>query len=202
MKLDELKSQITEIVTICRDVPDEFRARCFEMLLGALLESPKARAPDPPPNRSDKDEREEQSSRRNEDQTPTWLPIPGVVKAFFRKYDLPESLLTEVVMVDGEELHFLKEPGHTNTRKGQNEWALLLALKNALLGKTFTADPEAVRSTAQDKGFYDKANFATNFKKDPYQSWYKGSMVPQGAAQTLSKDGEAALAELLKALTT
>lgn len=201
MKLDELKSQIKEIVTFCKDIPEEFRARCFEMLLGALLESPNQEASNAPLNRPEGNDRAEQSSGRNRNEKPIPPSLPGVVKAFFRKYDLPESLLTEIVMVDGEELHFLREPGHTNTRKGQNEWALLLALKNALLGKTFAADPEAVRSTAQDKGFYDKANFATNFKKDPYQSWYKGSMVPQGAARTLSKDGEAALAELLKTLT-
>jgi hypothetical protein len=200
MNFEELKTQIAEIVSICSGVPEEFRARCFEILLAAAIQQHKRpeRKDDAAHNKAD-DHLDEPD---DEDEKPTPWTIPGHVKAFLRRQELSDGLLEKLVMLDGEELHWLKEPTHKNVRKGQSEWALLLALKSALLGKTaLSVDPEDVRSAAQDKGYYDKGNFAKNFKQDPYQTWYKGEMVPQGAAQTLSKEGEAALAELIKALT-
>ena len=195
MNFEELKAQIAEIVGICKDVPEEFRARCFEILLGAALQQHKK------PERDDAEDKRPDKDSDDNRETQKPLVIPGSVKAFLRRQGLTDDVLEKLVMIDGEEFHWIKEPSHKNARKGQNEWAILLALRNALLGKTLSVDPEDVRSAAQDKGYYDTGNFAKNFKQDPYQTWYKGEMVAQGAAQTLSKEGEAALAELIKTLT-
>lgn len=205
LNFEELKTRIAEIVAICKDVPEEFRGRCFEILMNALLQPQKKRAKEEDDQSLDqtppRDEANEDETDSNHDDNKP-LVIPGHVRAFLRRQNLADTLLQKLVMIDGEELHWLKEPAHNNIRKGQNEWALLLALKNAVMGKaTLSVDPEDVRSAAQDKGFYDKGNFATNFKSEPYKSWYKGEMTSQGTAQTLSKEGEAALAELIKGLT-
>jgi hypothetical protein len=103
-------------------------------------------------------------------------------------------------MMEDDEFHFIKEPSHKNNARGQNEWALLTALKSAIVGEAFTADPEVVRSVVQEKGYYDKGNFAKIFKREPYSKYYKGTMEAQGEAQGLTKEGETALAALIKSL--
>jgi hypothetical protein len=98
-------------------------------------------------------------------------------------------------------VHFIREPAHGKITKGQMEWALLLSLKQAILQNEFSTDPEDLRSICQDKGFYDKANFAATFKRPPYDGYFKQPLQPQGPRQTLSNDGQAALAELIRSLT-
>jgi hypothetical protein len=204
MNLEELKTQITEILGICKDVPEEFRARCFEILLGAAIQQ--HRRSDLPDK--DKEDKREETDRQegttdddeSEKNTASLTELPGNVKAFLRKKALTKDVLEKVIMIEDGELHFIREPNHKNAARGQNEWALLIALKNAVMGGNFTVDPEEVRSTTQDKGFYDKKNFASKFKTEKYAEYYKGKMEPQGAAQGLSQTGETALAELIKAL--
>jgi len=108
--------------------------------------------------------------------------------------------LERILFFEGNEVHFIHEPSHGNLAKGQMEWALLLALKNAVLATEFSTDPEDVRSICQDKGFYDRSNFAATFKRDPYASYFKQPLQPQGGRQTLSNEGLTALGDLVKAL--
>lgn len=109
--------------------------------------------------------------------------------------------LERVLMVEDGEVHFVREPSHGIVAKGQIEWALLLALKQAILENEFSADPEDVRSICQDKGYYDKKNFATNFKKATTASYFKNPLEPQGARQTLTPEGQTALGQLVKRLS-
>ena len=85
--------------------------------------------------------------------------------------------------------------------RGQIEWALLLALKNGIEKNSISVDPEDVRSVCIAKGFYDKKNFATNFKKEGNAKYFSGPMVPQGASQQLSTDGQTELGKLLETLS-
>ncbi len=133
---------------------------------------------------------------------PHSMELPSHVKAFMRRRDISQEQIDALVMLDGDDLHFIKEPSHNEASRGQSEWALLLALKNGILSNTLKADPEEVRSQVQDKGFYDLRNFYTNFKKAKYAAYFKEALEPQGSAQALSQDGEKALAELIRTLTS
>jgi hypothetical protein len=78
----------------------------------------------------------------------------------------------------------------------------LLSLKSGILNNSLKVDPEEVRSMVQEKGFYDSANYATNFKKPKYAALFRAALEPQGESQSLSADGETALAELIKSLAS
>jgi hypothetical protein len=108
--------------------------------------------------------------------------------------------LEKVILFEDGEVHFVREPVHGTVAKGQMEWALLLALKNALLNNEFSTDPEDLRSVCQEKGFYDRANFAAIFRRDPYAAYFRTPLQAQGPRQALSNEGQTALGELLKAL--
>lgn len=191
MNYEKLKKEIKEILEIAASVPEAFREKCFEVLLNHILSGKESKSA-PPPTGKDKEKSKD---------TPN-LELPSHIKALMRRRDISEEQIDSLVMLDGEDLHFIKEPSHNQASKGQNEWALLLALKNGILSNTLKADPEEVRSLVQEKGFYDVANFSANFKKAKYAAYFKEVLEPQGSAQALSQDGEKALADLIKSLTS
>lgn len=191
MDYKQLKDEIKEIVEIAASVPENFREKCFEVLLNHLLSGkhqkvPLVAAP------------EEKASPPGREQI---LALPPHVRAFMRRKGITQEQITAIIMLDEDgSVHFLKEPAHGQVTKGQNEWALLIALKNGILNNALKADPEEVRSIVQEKGFYDPANFAANFKKAKYAELFRAPLEPQGSSQPLSSDGESALADLIKVL--
>jgi len=119
---------------------------------------------------------------------------------FLRRTEVTEEELNRIVLVEGDEVHFVQAPKSKNNAQGQLDWSLLLALKNAILRNVFETDPEEVRSKCIDVGFYDKNNFARNFKKEKFKNLFKGALVPQGNAVALSPNGQDALGELVRSL--
>jgi len=200
MDYKKIKSELQEIVEISKDVPAPFQERCFQLLLERLLEAssiPPKKTPVKEEPVEDVDDEDKTKTKRGEDGA---LKLPGVVKAFMRRQKVQAEEIETVVMIEDGEFHFVREPDHSNVAKGQNDWALLVALKSAIIDSQFTADPETVRSVVQDKGFYDKGNFETYFKRPKYAAFYKGAMEPLGTPQSLAPAGEAALAALIKTL--
>lgn len=192
MSYEKLKKEIKEISDIASSVPEAFRERCFEVLLNHILAEQKETKP--------YDKPKEEGAKGNN--TPK-LNFPSYIQAFMRRTNIAEEQIGLLVMIDEEnDLHFIKEPTHKQISRGQNEWALLLALKNGILHNSLKADPEDVRSLVQDKGYYDTANFSANFKHAKYSKYFKNHLKPQGQAESLSKDGENALAELIISLTS
>ena len=192
MNYEKLKKEIKEISEIAASVPESFREKCFEVLLEHVLSGEKK--PEKPSTHKDK---EEEKTEKEINQT---MDLPSHVKAFMRRREITQDQIEALVMLDGEDLHFIKVPSHNEASRGQNEWALLAALKNGILNNSLKADPEEVRSLVQDKGFYDAKNFSTNFKKAKYKAYFKEALETQGSAQALSQDGEKALADLIKNL--
>ncbi len=189
MDYEKLKDDIKEIGKIAASVPEAFREKCFEVLLVHLVSGQISGADQPPP--------------------PPFVPpgrqrkivLPSHVMAFMRRKGVTQEQIEEIVMLEGDELHFIKEPEHGQAAKGQKDWALLLALKNGILNNSLKADPEEIRSMVQEKGFYDPPNFAANFKKKKYADLFRGPLERHGEAQSISPEGETALATLIKALS-
>lgn len=196
MNYETLKTEVSEIAAIAESVPEAFRQRCFELLLERLLDeaAPRQSPPpaSPPPSVV--------AASNNGTSTAEALPTPAQVRVFMQRTGVTVEQLAAVVTVADGEVHFLREPAPDKVAKGQTQWALLLALKNAISLNAFTVDPEAVRSVCQEKGFYDKGNFAKNFKYEGTAKLFKKPLEPQGEAQGLSTDGFDALAELVKSL--
>ena len=179
MSYENLKKEIKEISVIAASVPEAFREKCFEVLLNHVLAGEESKTP-PKVDKKDIDRHKH----------PVDTALPSHVKAFMRRRDISQEQIDALVMLDGEDLHFIKEPSHNEASRGQNEWALLLALKNGILHNTLKADPEDVRSLVQEKGYYNAANYSTNFKKAKYAAYFKETLEPQGSAQALSQDDE------------
>lgn len=200
MNFENLKKEILEIAEISAKVPESFREKCFEVLLNHLLHTNSKSS-----NNLDKEkplDDEPGSKTTNTDQQESnSLTLPAGLKAFMRRNNVTQAEIETIVMIEDGEFHFIKQPTHANVSKGQNEWALLLALKNSIINSgSLAVDAESVRSLVQDQGFYDKANFAKNFKSSKYAPWYKDSIEAQGSSVNLSSEGESQLAALIKSL--
>lgn len=195
MNFDSLKKEIIEIAEISAKVPESFREKCFEVLLNHLLQSEAkaSKEKNSPEVGVAAIDKEVKSGTHT-------LTLPAALKAFMRRNSVSQEEIEAVVMIADGEFHFVKQPKHQQVSKGQNEWALLLALKNGIVNGSLTVDAEAVRSMVQEQGFYDKGNFAKNFKSPKYASLYKEGLEAQGAAVALSTEGEEQLAALIKSL--
>jgi len=191
MDYKKLKSEIKEIAGIANSVPDSLKEKCFEILLNNLLGDQKPVAENRPPKTP---------GEPTPPTPPSDLPITTQLRVFMTKTKITEEEIKSILMVAEGEVHFIREPAPTKIIKGQKEWALLLALRNCILNNSLLVDPEDVRSVCQDKGFYDTANFAANFKKTNIAKLFKNTMEPQGEPQQLSSDGQEELAKLIRSL--
>lgn len=192
---EQLKDQLEEITRLADAVPERYRDKVFELLLTKLMadETVPPRSPKPPPSDSSQTDGPPPG-----DAGP--FTIPAKLRAIMRRHEVSEAQLRSVVMLEEGQVHFVKEPSNVTNATGQIHWSFLLALQSALTGGELVVDPEAVRSVCQEKGFYDKANFAAVFKRGKNSTYYQSVPVPQGSSVRLSPKGEEELAALIKAL--
>jgi hypothetical protein len=193
MNFQLLQEQIENIVKIADSVPEVYRLKCFEILLNSFLVDQQNISVIP----NHKSVKEEHISQVKEQPS---IPIKTQLRIFMSRTNIEIDLISSILLVADGTVHFIREPANVNIRKGQNQWALLLALRNMILYDTIEVDPEDVRSICKEKGFYDQPNFSKNFHSNPFASYFKSSLEPQGKPQTLTQDGMTALAELIKEL--
>jgi hypothetical protein len=196
MDFKQLKSSINEIADIASSVPEQFRDKCFESLLNALLAGEKPAQKEhggtkEPPQHDDQTKKPVGSST---------VTMNSQLRLLLRKTGVTEEELNKVVFVENGEVNFVQEPHPEKIRDGQLEWSLLMALKSAILRNALEADPEEIRSKCIDAGFYDKANFLGNFKAPKFQPLFKETLVSQGKPVALTPAGQEALGELIKRL--
>jgi len=195
MDYAQLKDSIKEIAEIAASVPEQFRDKCFELLLANLL-SDGGGATD---GKSGKDEHKSPDAGETKPKG-DGVPITTQLRVLMKKTDVTKEEIEKILLFDNGEVHFIKEPQTKGITTGQMEWALLLALKNAIEKNSLTTDPEEVRSVCQDKGYYDKGNFSGVFKQERNTKLFRKALVAQGPAEPLSSDGQDALGELIKRL--
>jgi len=195
MDYAQLKESVKEIAEIAASVPEQFRDKCFELLLTKFLRE-SGGAPD-----GGKDIKED---KLPEDKTPKGdgVPITTQLRVLMKKTDVTKAEIDKILLYDNAEVHFIKEPKTKGVTTGQMEWALLLALKNAIENDSLATDPEELRSVCQDKGYYDKTNFSGVLKQERNAKLFRKALVKQGPAEPLSSDGQDALGELIKRLAT
>ena len=197
---EALKTELAEIVAIVETLPDRYKDRCFDLLLSRLLsEHGEAGVEDVNSGGSDTDAG--LGSRAGDRSDGKMTPLTAKMRAFIKRNGVTEEQLRELAFVEEGEVHFIHEPQVTQNSRGQVQWALLLALKSGLLGGEMEVDPEAVRSICIEKGFYDRANFAKDFRAPRTAALFSSSLEAQGKAVKLSGAGEKKLADLIKSLT-
>jgi hypothetical protein len=201
MEYEDLKREVAEIASIAASVPEQFQEKCFEVLLNRLLGSTEETGT--ATGASGQATRTEEASGAGNgtgDGLREQIPMQSQVRLFVAKTEVTVDQLARVLMMDGGQVHFIREPSPSTLAAGQIEWALLLALKSAIENNRLETDPEAVRSIVQEKGFYDKANFSSHFKKAKNAALFKGPLEPQGVPQGLTPEGIDALGRLVKDL--
>jgi hypothetical protein len=194
----ELRAELREIVELVGSLPDKYREKAFDLLVSHLLADRSRVGSDEKVD----DKHEQQPPPLHRKAEPTnggSFVIPARVKTLLRRHKIGEEQLRNLVMIEGQDVHFVHEPRDVRIATGQIHWSLLLALKSALLGRDFLVDPEAVRSLCQDKGFYDAKNFAANFRNN--SDLFQRLPQPQSEPVRLSTKGEEELADLIRSLT-
>lgn len=199
MNYGKLKQEIKDIADVASSVPETFRERCFEILLENLLAENNTDKPNTPPKPKDE---KGKADPDNDPGKPAGhsIPTPAKVRVFMKRTGVSDEDLQSLFLYEDDELHFIKEPAAEVVSTGQIEWALLIALKNGILGNTMSCDAESVRSICQEKGYYDKKNFSTIFKKPAYAKLFSAPLESQGEAQSLSNDGLDSLGKIVKSL--
>jgi len=190
MNWDVIKSGVEQVVALCESVPERFRDRCFDLLMGALLRekgSPRSLSP------SDEEEREELTDKGGGE-----LKLNAPTRAFMKRHGVTEEQLSQVVMTDEDDVHFVRKPKIANNATGQIDWALLLALKSGLADGEFEVSAQATRAMCDSEGCLDRSNFAKTLRRN--RELFKAEMSGD-APQGLSGDGERKLATLIKALS-
>lgn len=203
MDYEQLKAGVKEIAEIAASVPEQFRDKCFELLLSSLLRDEGNGATEE--EKTDKGKRLD-TSQDDVDKKPKRaqgeIPITTQLRVLMKKTGVTKEEIEKLLLYDNGEVHFINEPHPKGITTGQMEWALLLALKNAILNNSLSTDPEEVRSVCQEKGYYDKANFAGVFKTERNAKLFRKALVKQGPAEPLSSDGQDALGELIKRIAS
>jgi hypothetical protein len=199
---ETLKTELAEIVALVETLPDRYKDRTFEVLLSALLaEQQPGGGGDGDEGGADEADTEKPDGKGDGgDGKGKTTSLTAKMRAFIKRQSVTEEQLRELAFVEDGEVVFIHEPEVTQNSKGQIQWALLLALKSGLLGGEMEVDPEDVRSICIEKGFYDKANFAKNFKAPTTAAMFQSALEPQGKSVKLAAPGEKKLADLIKTL--
>lgn len=193
MDYENLKIQIKEIVEIATGVPENLQVKCFEILMNRLIFS----NPDHfnISGNLGAQHREEANVRTGEDHR-----FSGPMLAFMRHTQITSDDIFSILLIDDGEVHFTSVPKTKKKTQGVADWALLLALTNALLHEKgeLRVDPEKLRTVCKEKGYYNR-NFSDTLKKN-VSPLFGGELEPKGGARKLSHKGEEMLGELIRKL--
>ncbi|MFY9727396.1 MAG: hypothetical protein WB579_11795 [Bryobacteraceae bacterium] len=194
--MDEvLKSEIAEIVSLVRTIPDNLQSRAFEMLLEDFLDSrhrekaPKEKTPGPGQDASQGAETSATSGSVGS------MSLPLRLKAFLKKYELKVEHLDKLFHVEGGVVEPIWSQEEVKHSKAQIEITLMEALKHAMEAGEFIFDAENVRSICEGKKAYDRTNFKANFKNN--SRLFAAFKDDYPAA--LSDEGMRRLAEMVRA---
>ncbi len=178
--------ELQEIVNLANSVPEEYRQKCFELLLSRSLEfgGRQEKGQLPLPASSKQPVRLETSN----------MPID--VKAFFNQHRLDLNLISTLFHIEGTEVRPIYTLSDTTKVKAEINLALLIALETALRSGQFQVEIETLRTRCQEQKCYDMANFMRHIKNN--SRLFKTITTDQPLS--LSVEGKAQLGELLKRL--
>jgi len=182
------ESELKRIVDLAKSVPEEFRQKCFELLLdhalqtreGKPIESKKADTPPAKPAPEEKGK----------------FQIPIDVRAFLTQYGLDQSLLWKLFHAEGTEVRPIYTLKSHKKARAQIEHALMMCLESAMRSGKFVVSLDDLRARCTDHKCYDAPNFMRNLK-----AWTKlFKKVETDQPLVLTADGKSELAELIETL--
>lgn len=181
--------KLQEIVDLTKSVPEEYRQKCFELLLNFALEEIKASLSKNSPVVQPQLEPISPASF-----DPKTYVIPIDVRAFLSQYRLDESILWKCFFVEGNEVRPIYRVNATKKATAQVQYALMMALETALSSGQFQVNMEDLRVRCQEQKSYDQDNFARHIKNNA--SLFKS--IENDQPLVLSPDGKSELADLME----
>ena len=181
----ELFTLINQIIEFCDKIPQTYRNSCFEILLKAKLQE------------SNKELFQKKLSYKIDSppKVNTTFKIPIDVSAFLSQYNLDESVIRKIFVIDGQEIRAKFQILTIVKSKAQMQVALLLALENTLKNhpSKFEFSAEDVRKRCHEHAVYDSPNFKTHFRNNSklFKSLTNFEKI------SLSSDGKSELAEII-----
>jgi hypothetical protein len=181
--------ELKKIVEFANSVPEEYRQKCFELLLSDALNSKQ-----PSPTVSATINPNAAVSASQKALKPFILPID--VKAFLSQYGLDESILWNFFIIENDDIRPIYTLQATKKATVEIQHALMLTLENALMKGQFQTDYEVLRNRCIENKCYDASNFTKNIQNN--SKLFKSILNDQPLL--LSPDGKSELAELLEQL--
>ena len=181
-----LSASINQIIEICEKIPQTYRNSCFEILLKAKLQE------------SDKRSSQKTVSPQAEDppqKMNTTFEVSIDVRAFLSQFNLDESIIQELFIIDDQQIRPKFTISTTAKSKAQLQIALLLALENAIKNpqNMFEFSSEDVRTRCKDRTVIDSHNFKAHFKNN--KKFFKS--LTDFEKISLSPDGKSELADVI-----
>ena len=183
---ENVKEKIEEITKICEKVPQEYRAKCFELLIQSLLNENKV---------STSQTQSEQVAKQDTVKKPFIKPVQ--VRAFMSQYEVGEEAIDKIFLLEDENVVPTYTIKAKKASKSQLEVTLLKALENALKGNDFKFSKEDVRTLCDQHKCYDQPNFSANLKKST--NLFNSLEDPESIS--LSPEGKQALADIILEIT-
>lgn len=181
--------ELQKIVELANSVPDEYKQKCFELLLASALQSKYPVIQSPPVER-----KESEAPAIPKPQQSFILPID--VRAFLSQYGLNETVLWKFFIRDGNEIRPTYQLKVTQKGTAQTQHALMQCLESAIVNGQFQVEVEALRTRCVDQKCYDQKNFKNHLKNNA--KFFKS--IDNDDPLALSPDGKSELAELLEQL--
>lgn len=185
MTTEQLEAKIKEFVEIAEKLPEQYREKCFEVLLLKYLntQSFEKRVPE---------------VTRAPIVSAQQFGLPIDVKAFLSQYMIAEDSVRKLFYIEGTEIRPIYQIKATESvATAQVQIALLTALENALKPERgFQFSFEEVKNRCKERGIDYGTNFRNNFKNS--LRLFKG--LKDEAHVELSPDGKAELADVITAI--
>lgn len=178
------EKELAAIVKLSESIPEQYRPKCFELLLLDSLKNSSAR--------QSASKTEEKTKDVEEAREETRISLPIDVKAFLTQYKIGEDKIARLFIYDGTEIRPIYELSTTQKAVAQMQHTLLLCLEKALLTGKFSTSKEESRKRCQEAKCYDRPNFTRNISNN---SGYFKSIDAEEL--TLAPEGKSALADII-----
>lgn len=170
---DDAQPQLERILALVQLCPEKLQEKCFELLLGAYLESkvPKQSVVMP----ASPQKAQEQGNDTSSGSSRNTNVVPEVIRTRFNslvaRTKVSPAKATELFdfNVDPFTFHAVSIPGNSNREKMRNV-ALLLSLKSYLTSASWTADWKEFRATCLDHSCWDQNNVVSAMKYELFKT--------------------------------
>ncbi len=202
--MKKLRNQISELVKIAQECPENLQQICFEILLKHAISGGEGQpaVPQSEPKGNGASEKKEpksvieQASQTQDDLLDSDLHVK--TKRFLAKEKLTIEQLSQLFYKEGEQiLPLYDDLKTTRTSESQIRITLLQSLQNAIRTGNFQTTVEATREEATTRKCYDMNNWSNNYSNNAELFDFEKYSIKLQTI-TLSNKGKEELANLIK----